>query len=159
MSNSRVIAYLLRRYSVKLSLVSVSKGSSNGSFSCEYQTISKGRGKVFMYDVLKSTIYVNWLHPKYMEILLHEVGHVSQMHRASKHRFLESRTKDTLFIEKRASVWALRVAKLLGKRTQDSNRYLDWAYGTYLAEFIKNDPIKLANESYRAVKAFGVKYE
>lgn len=161
MSNLRVIAYLLRRYSVKLSPVSVSRSGSNGSFSCEYQTISEvsNRREVLMYSVLKSYVHVNWFSKHHMVIFLHEIGHISQMHRASKHRLPEVQVKDTLFAEKRASVWALRVAKLLGKRTQHTNKYLDWAYGTYLAELIKGDPLKLANESYKAVKTFGVKYE
>lgn len=157
-NNVKIVVYLLRRYNIKLSPVCVSK-SSTGSFSCEYQSITKESGRSFMYSVVKSKINIDWLNPRYLDVFLHEVGHIAQFHRASKQGFPESHIKGRLFAEKRASVWALRVAKLLGKRTQDTNKYLDWAYGTYLAELIKDDPVKLADESYKAVKAFGVKYE
>lgn len=48
-NNVKIVVYLLNRYNIKLSPVCVSK-SSTGSFSCEYQSITKDY-RNYMYKV------------------------------------------------------------------------------------------------------------
>lgn len=89
---------------------------------------------------------------------LHEVGHVAAVKRSINRRKPEL-LHSTLYSEIRASVYAVRVAKLFGLDSKKAKKLVDVWYGTYVAHIFKDKPLSLADESYKGVKTFGVKYD
>jgi hypothetical protein len=155
----RLICYLHHRYNILPSLVSVSGRKSDGSFRTSYDCFEVS-GRCYIDKVNIAWVYTNWLHSRSLIIFLHEVGHVAQVRRAATHKFTQAHITGVLFSEKRASVWAIRVAKLLGKAKQVDINFLDQCYGTYMGYYLKEeDPMKKADLSYRIAKTFGVRYD
>ena len=154
----KLVCYLHCRYKIRPAIRSVSGRSTNGSFWANYNTYEVS-GRSFVDKINVAKVYNNWLHPKSFITFLHEVGHIAQFRRAATHKFTQSHLTGVLFSEKRASVWAIRVAKVIGKSRQADINYLNWCYGTYIGHYLKGeDPIKKADVSYRVSRLFGVRY-
>lgn len=154
----KLVCYLHWKYKIRPAIRSVSGCNTNGSFWANYD-IYQVSGRSFVDKVNVARVYNNWLHSKSFITFLHEVGHVSQFHRAAKHKFTQSHLTETLFAEKRASIWAIRVAKVVDRSSQVDINYLNWCYGTYIGYYLKEeDPMKKADVSYRVSRLFGVRY-
>jgi hypothetical protein len=118
----------------------------------------------FEYRVIDKKYYVCRVHVNLfrepdnrLETLLHEIGHLVTIILYHKYRTplyggtkVVSKTK----MERDASRYAVRVLKLLKKDKDHSRKYLLRAYETYVAA-INCDK---AEESYKGLKSFGVKY-
>lgn len=105
-------------------------------------------------------IFVSWLKCNTPETtFLHEIGHVANIIRYVGKEKKPRVLKDVLYSERRASTYALRVGKLFGIDPKQKADVVNYWYGTYVAHFCKGDSMKLADESYKGVKTFGVKYD
>lgn len=154
----KLVCYLHWRYKIRPSLWSVSGKPSGGSYWVNYDSWKFEHG-TFLDKINKCYVYVNWLTPMATTIFLHEVGHISQLHRAAKHKFRECHVTSHIFSEKRASLWAIRAGKVFGQIEQKDINYLDWCYGTYVGHHLKrSDPQQKAKISYKATRVFGVRY-
>lgn len=156
----KLVVYLLQRYRVDLSITQL--GHPLGTARFNYTTRADRLVKVSDFK-----IYVNWADENAIAVFLHELGHLTQIKRAATHGHNEDKTFAVLYSERRASLWAVRVAKLLGLPHKDINKYLCNAYETYTtsrhyrSQLHKDAPIweGLADTSYNAVKLFGVTYD
>lgn len=160
----KMMGYLLWRYKIKLSLFpQTTTTNSTGSFSINYdKEIRESDGSFLnLCRINTKKVFIHWIKcDNITTTFLHEVGHIANIVRyVGKRRELRV-LKDVLYSERRASTYALRVGKLFGViNPKQKAEVVNYWYGTYVAHFCKGDSAKLADESYRGVKTFGVRYD
>lgn len=162
MKTIKMFMYLLWRYKIKLSLFPLTSTKvSTGSFHMNYQEETKPDGTfVDLVQINFKKVFVHWFKcDNIPTVFLHEVGHIANILRYVGKRRKPRVLDDVLYSERRASTYALRVGKLFGIDPKHKAEVVNYWYGTYVAHFCKGDSMKLADESYKGVKTFGVKYD
>lgn len=162
MNTIKMVVCLLCRYRIKLSLLPLtSTKGSTGSFNINYQEESRPDGTfVNLVKINTNKVYVHWFKcDNIPTTFLHEIGHVANILRYVGKRRKPKVLDDVLYSERRASIYALRVGKLFGIDPKQKADVVNYWYGTYVAHFCKGDSMRLADESYKGVKTFGVKYD
>ena len=159
-----VVMYLLQRYKADLSFTPM----SNATGSCQYTYCTTRVGdKERLTKLTNLKVYTDWSSEDAMSIFLHEIGHLANYKRALLHKHCADKTFNTIRGERRASLWAIRVARLFKLNEQEVKNTLCRYFESYITHFqyrknlLDRQPLYqgLADVSYEAVKLFGVKYE